>query len=217
MKTFRRAIIPAALLLLALRLNAQQPFPVTSTVDEPSIAGRPVALDSNGKLLPWPMPDNTGYSYSSYFLSQWTIVWDQYNRQLLPYFYCCFDFDRTTYEMTPDPKWVNSTGYLRAMMQGFVERLYAYTGDPRTLEFLQNFVDYELEHGTTPDDYVWGGVPYPSANPGEAKYTGWSHHGEDFVEPHVVGEDGYAYLRLYEMTGNTNYLRAAIRCARALA
>jgi len=28
-----------------------------------------------------------------------------------------------------------------------------------------------------------------------------------------VGEDGYAYLRLYEMTGNTKYLRAAIRCA----
>src|SRR5258708_22611583 len=42
-------------------------------------------------------PDNTGYSYSSHFLSQWTIVWDQFNRQRLPYFYCCFDFDRTTY------------------------------------------------------------------------------------------------------------------------
>jgi hypothetical protein len=32
----------------------------------------------------------------------------------------------------------------------------------------------------------------------------------------VVGEDGYAYLRLYELTGNTTYLRAAIRCADAL-
>jgi hypothetical protein len=185
-------------------------------VDEPSIAGRPVALDAHGKLLPWPMPDNTGYSYSSYFLSQWTIVWDQYNRQRLPYFYCCFDFDRTTFEMTPDANWVNSTGYLRAMMEGFVERLYAYTGDPHTLEFLENFVDYELEHGTTPADYVWSQVPYPSANPGAVHYTGWSNHGEDFIEPHVVGGDGYAYLRLYEMTGNTKYLRAAIRCADAL-
>ncbi len=219
MKPFERTIGMILLLLFncAPVRGQQQPFPVTSTVDEPAIAGRPIALDAQGKLLPWPMADSTGYSYSSYFLSQWTIVWDQYNRQRLPYFYCCFDFDRATYEMTPDAKWVNSTGYLRAMMQGFVERLYAYTGDPRTLEFLQNFVDYELEHGTTPEDYVWGGVPYPSANPGETKYTGWSHHGEDFVEPHVVGEDGYAYLRSYEMTGNTKYLRAAIRCARALA
>jgi len=195
----------------------QQPFPVTSTVNESTIAGRPVALDAQSKLLPWPMPNDTGYSYSGYFLSQWTILWDQYNRQRLPYFYCCFDFDRTTFELFPDPHWANSTGYLRAMMQGFMERLYPYTGDARTLEFLQSLVDYELENGLTPEGYVWPQVPYPSANPGSRRYTGWSSHGEDFVEPHVVGEDGYAYLRLYEMTGNTKYLRAAIRCAEALA
>jgi len=195
----------------------QQPFLVISTVDASTIAGRPVALDNEGKLLPWPMPDNIGYSYSAYFLSQWTIVWDQYNRQRLPYYFCCFDFDRTTFELIPDHHWVNSTGYLRAMMQGFIERLYSYTGDPHTLEFLENFVDYELENGLTPEGYAWSQVPYPSANPGSERYTGWSQHGDDFVEPHVVGEDGYAYLRLYEMTGNTKYLRAAIRCADALA
>ena len=37
--------------------------------------------------------------------------------------------------------------------------------------------------------------------PAARRYTGWSKHGEDYVEPHVVGEDGYGYLRLYEMTG----------------
>src|SRR5712671_2192374 len=205
-----------AFLLCSTLVAEQQPLQVTTTVNESSIAGRPVALDSHGHLLPWPMPDSTGYSYSSYFLSQWTIVWDQYNRQRLPYFFCCFDFDRTTFELAPDWHWVNSTAYLRAMMQGFVERLYPYTGDPHTLEFLQNFVDYELENGLTPEGYAWSQVPYPSANPGSRKYTGWSNHGEDFVEPHVVGEDGYAYLRLYEMTGNSKYLRAAIRCAAAL-
>lgn len=205
-----------ALLLCATLIHGQQSFPVTSTVDEPSIAGRPVALDAQGKLLPWPMPNDTGYSYSAYFLSQWTIVWDQYNRQRLPYYFCCFDFDRTTFELIPDKHWANSTGYLRAMMEGFVERLYPYTGDPHTLEFLQNFADYELENGLTPEGYTWARVPYPSANPGSRRYTGWSNHGEDYVEPHVVGEDGYAYLRLYEMTGNTKYLLEAIRCADAL-
>jgi len=212
----KTAVAVVLLALFAFPFSAQQSFPVVSTVDEPSIAGRPVALDSNAKLLPWPMPGNTGYSYSSYFLSQWTILWDQYQRQRLPYFYCCFDFDRKTYELIPDQHYVNSTAYLRAMMQGFVERLYGYTGDPRTLEFLQDFVDYELEHGTTPANYAWSGVPYPSANPGAREYSGWSEHGEDFIEPHVVGEDGYAYLRLYEMTGKTKYLQAAIRCAAAL-
>jgi hypothetical protein len=203
-------------LVLVAMTSAQQKFPVVSTVDEPTVAGRPVALDAQGKLLPWPMPDNIGYSYSSHVLSQWTILWDQYNRQRLPYFYCCFDIDRSSYELIPDDKWANSTGYLRAMLQGFIERLYPYTGDSRTLIFLEDFVDYELEHGTTPADYVWAGVPYASADPGIADYRGWSQHGTDYIEPHVVGEDGYAYLRLYEMTGNTKYLQAAIRCANAL-
>lgn len=204
------------LLLATLATAQQKPFSVTSTVDEPMIAGRPVQLDAQGKLLPWPMPDNTGYSYSSHFLTQWTILWDQYNRQRLPYYYCCFDFDRTTFELAPDPHWVNSTGYLRAMMEGFMEHLYAYTGDQRTLTFLESFVDYELENGLTPEGYAWAQVPYASANPGARRYSGWSQLGEDYLEPHVVGEDGYAYLRLYEMTGNTKYLRAAIRCADAL-
>jgi hypothetical protein len=138
-RKFTRVLI--ALLLYTTVNLGQQPFPITSTVNESSIAGRPVALDGQGKLLPWPMPNDTGYSYSSYFLSQWTIVWDQYNRQRLPYYFCCFDFDRTTFELIPDRHWANSTGYLRAMMEGFVERLYPYTGDPHTVEFIQNFAD----------------------------------------------------------------------------
>ena len=192
------------------------PFPVISKVDATEIAGRPVQLDDEGKLLPWPMPGDTGYSYSSHVLTQWSILWDQYNRQRYHYFFCCFDFDRTTFEMQPDWHWVNSTAYLRAMMQGFIERLYPYTGDPNTITFLEDFVDYELENGLTPGNYAWARVPYTSANPGDRRYTGWSRHGEDYLEPHVVGEDGYAYVRLYEMTGRAKYLQAGIRCADAL-
>jgi len=207
----------AVLAAAAGQLGAEEPFRVVSKVDASTIAGRPVQLDGERKLLPWPMPDNTGYSYSSHFLTQWSILWDQFNRQRYPYFHCCFDFDRTTFEMQPEWHWANSTAYLRAMMQGFMERLYPYTGYPNTITFLKDFIDYELENGQTPEKYVWGGVPYPSANPGNRRYTGWSQHGEDYIEPHVVGEDGYAYLRFYEMTGNTKYLQAAIRCAAALA
>jgi hypothetical protein len=211
-----RVLVTVLLWGTQLAGQQQKPFQVTSVVDAPTIAGHPVQLDAQGKLLPWPMPHDIGYSYSSHFLTQWTILWDQHNRQRLHYFYCCFDFDRTTFELAPDPHWANSTGYLRAMMQGFIERLYPYTGDPRTVTFLQSFVDYELENGLTPADYLWSQVPYASANPGAKRYTGWSQLGEDYIEPHVVGEDGYGYLRFYEMTGNTKYLRAAVHCADAL-
>ena len=138
------------------------------------------------------------------------------NRQRYHYFFCCFDFDRTTLRCSPTGTGPTPPAYLRAMMQGFIERLYPYTGDPDTIVFLQDFIDYELENGLTPENYAWSRVPYTSANPGDHRYTGWSHHGEDYIEPHVVGEDGYAYLRFYEMTGNTKYLQAAIRCADAL-
>jgi hypothetical protein len=202
-----------AFLMLVLTLTAQERFSTIATVDEPEIAGRPVQLDSRGKLLPWPFPDSIADSYSSDFLAQWTVLLDQFQRQRLPYFYCCFAIDPTTYEVIPDRNWVNSTAYLRAMLEGFVEHLYPYTADRRTLTYLENFVDYEMKNGMTPDGYVWAGVPYPSANPGAARYSGWSSHGEDYVEPHVIGEDGYAYVRLYEMTGKTKYLRAAIHFA----
>src|ERR1700675_4787496 len=86
-------------LLIVIQSSAKQKFPVTSVVGAPTIADRPVALDAQGKLLPWPMPDNIGYSYSSHVLSQWTVLWDQHNRQRLHYFHCCFDIDRTTYEL----------------------------------------------------------------------------------------------------------------------
>jgi hypothetical protein len=192
-------------------------FPVVLGVDAREIAGRAVSVDAQGKLLPWPMADSTGYSYSGYFLSQWTVLQDQLERQRLPYLYCCFAIEPGTYALRPDKGWANSTGYLRAMMEGFVERLYAYTGDRREVELLEQFFDYELAHGLTPTEgYAWAGVPYPSGDPGAAEYRGWSAHGVDFVEPHVVGEDGYAYLRLWEMTGEERYLKEAIRCAEAL-
>jgi len=65
---------PATALTIVLSLvaiaSAQPPFSVVSTVDAPAIAGRPVALDAQGKLLPWPFPDSVGDSYASHFLSQ---------------------------------------------------------------------------------------------------------------------------------------------------
>jgi hypothetical protein len=212
MRVFLLATV-TALLQVPRMVFATDAFVVLSTVDAAEIAGRPAQLDASGKLLPWPQPDNTGYSYAAHVLSQWSILQDQLQRQRLPYFYCCVDFDRTTFELTPDRNWANSTAYLRGMLGGFVERLYPYTGDRRTLQYLQEFVDYEMDHGFTPKGYAWSEVPYPSADPGAADYRGWSPHGHDYVEPHLVGEDGYAYVRLYEMTGEEKYLRAAIHFA----
>jgi hypothetical protein len=64
------ALVLVTVVFLSTMLAGQQkPFPGTSVVDAP-IAGHPVQLDERGKLLPWPMPYDIGYSYSSHFLTQ---------------------------------------------------------------------------------------------------------------------------------------------------
>ena len=213
----KRILALLALLVLSISTSfAREAFKPVSTVDALAIQGRAVQLDSEGKLLPWPYPDNIGESYESYFMTQWGVLRREYHGSRDYYFFCCVNFDHTTFELLPDHHWANSTGYLRAMLEGFVEHLYPYSGDPETIRLLTDFVDYELSNGTTPRDYVWSGVPYASADPGAAIYRGWSRHAVDFIEPPIVGEDGYGYLRLYEMTGEDRYLEAAIRCADAL-
>jgi hypothetical protein len=207
----RRMRAALLLVLLAQMASAADWLGPISIVNEPLIAGREVQLDARGRLLPWPYADNPGRSYDAHVLAQWTLLRGLFGR--MPYFHCCFQLDPASLEPVADPNWANSTAYLRGMMIGFVERLYPYTGDARTLSYVEAFVDYELDHGLTPSDYQWASVPYPSADPGAADYKGWSARGSDFVEPHVVGEDGYAYVRLYEMTGGERYLDAAIHYA----
>ncbi|HKC16116.1 MAG TPA: hypothetical protein VKC11_05355, partial [Steroidobacteraceae bacterium] len=205
--------VQAALFLVLLASMAQGGdwLGPLSTVNEPLIAGREVQLDARGELLPWPFADDPGRSYDAHVRSQWALLRGLFGR--MPYFHCCFQIDPVSLEPVADRNWANSTAYLRGMMIGFAERLYPYTGDARVLDYVEPFVDYELDHGLTPAGYQWAGVPYPSADPGAADYKGWSARGVDFVEPHVIGEDGYAYLRLYEMSGREKYLEAAIHFA----
>jgi len=92
----------------------QSPFKAISTLDVPTIQGRPVELDSKGMLLPWPRPHHIGFSYAGYFMSRWQYLWEQYNHQRYYDFYCCIDYDRETFVTYPIRDWANSTGYLRA-------------------------------------------------------------------------------------------------------
>ena len=135
-----------------LRLGRDKPFQVISTVDATDHRGPAGPTGCRGQtaslaharrhrvLLQLSLPHAVDHSLGSV------------QPPALPTtFFCCFDFDRTTFEMQPDWHWANSTAYLRAMMQGFIERLYPYTGDPNTITFLQDFIDYELENGLTPE------------------------------------------------------------------
>ncbi len=81
-------------------------------------------------------------------------------------------------------------------------------------------------HGTTPADWDWASVPYASAGAGDVDYRGADDAWCDFcgrgdglgvIEPDKVGELGYAYMQLFEATGDERYRDAAVACADALA
>jgi hypothetical protein len=84
------------------------------------------------------------------------------------------------------------------------------------------FADYMLANGMTEPTDSWASVPYSCSDPGSLTYHG--HHdngnqsgdGYGYLEPDKVGEVGYAFLRLYEFSGQKKYLDVAVACADAL-
>ena len=109
-------------------------------------------------------------------------------------------------------------------VQSFVLKYFPYSGDSSYIGLVRNCLDRLIDHGTTPDNWVWANCPYASANPRSPDYFGATHWGVGgrndgpfVIEPDKVGEIGIQYLNFYKVTSGQKYLRAAILCADALA
>jgi len=109
-------------------------------------------------------------------------------------------------------------------VKSFVLGYYPYTGDTAYIGLVRECLDRLIDHGTTPDGWVWAKCPYASANPRSPEYFGATHWGVGgrndgpfVIEPDKVGEIGIEYLNFYKVTGEEKYLQAAIDCADALA
>lgn len=122
--------------------------------------------------------------------------------------------------------WPHNPAGLYAMLTDSAVLWYAFSGDHRSLDLVRKALDHQLAHGTTPDGWVWARVPYASANAGDVEYAGADDEWCDFcgrgdgtgvIEPDKVGELGFAYLQMFEMTGEIRYRDAAAACADALA
>ena len=132
-------------------------------------------------------------------------------------------FDPVTFEGI---NWPHNPAGLYAMLTESAVLWYAFSGDRAAVDVVRRALDYQLAHGTTPAFWDWARVPYASANAGEAEYGGaddaWCDYcgrGEEtgVIEPDKVGELGFAYLQMFELTGEGRFREAAIACADALA
>jgi len=194
-------------------------------VGQDQLASHKVILDPQGKLLSWVQPQQKAYDRVM------RLAWDfllhkvptESNGLKAFYSYCCLDPNSLR-----GSAWPHNPAGLYAMLVDSALPYYAYSGNRAVVDLVAGVLDYQLAHGTTPPDWMWGSVPFASADHGATQYRG-AHDflydkktpgrgdGYGVIEPDKVGELGYGYLRFYELTGEVRYRRAALACADALA
>jgi len=191
-----------------------------------------IIRDSAGKILAWYKPGDPGaaYAHVAKLASEFIKTVPVEPESGLKLYLVHADFngpnqDNNYSKGTSGTDWMPNPACVYA---GFVQSLAVdyrvYSGDSSYLKIVRECLDQMLENGTTPADWPWPKCPYASADPRSRIYQGatrWENlrrgDGLHCIEPDKVGELGIAYLKLYEITGEEKYCRAAIDCADALA
>jgi len=179
-----------------------------------------VVLDREGKLLAWYEPSSQrGYD------KVLRLAWDFIERKVpadartgLKIYLINAVYDDATLQ-----GW-NWQGNPASLYGQFVDSLlgwYPYSGDEEAVRVVRSMLDYQLAHGTSPADWDWASVPFPTNCKNEPEYGRCLQDvPRDFyggIETDKLGELGIGYVLFYEMTGERKYLDAGIRCAEALA
>ena len=92
-----------------------------------------------------------------------------------------------------------------------------YTGDSRMVADMILMADHVLANGLTAPTDDWANVPYPYNVTALDAYDGDLILGVGYTQPDKAGSFGYELLNLYKITGDSEYLQAAINIANTLA
>jgi hypothetical protein len=177
-----------------------------------AINGHTEVLDGSSKLLSWLTPQNTAYvqliGYAwNYFKTVPTVGGTK------PYLrYCCFDSGGTEFGSH------NPAMTYACFVDSLIPWL-AFSGDSSLISHVKACLDYMLANGTTSGSWDWPNVPFATSEFGAFTYTGDGDADDDDtdgLEPDKIGELGHAYLKFWQLTGDTTYRDAAIDCADAL-
>src|SRR5208282_3294072 len=96
--------------------------------------------------------------------------------------------------------------------------LYGYTGDAALQRNMVAMADYWLDHGLSPATALWADLPYPyNLEVHSGQYDGDMRAGKGFLQPDKAASFGAELVGLYKMTGNPQYLQAAVSIADTLA
>lgn len=195
-----------------------------------TFVGQTVALDGEGKLIPWYAPANR--AYHEFLVRRWNFVKnapaspastspnDPVERSTFPQYYFYNGYvTQDTSRVAPDG-WMNDVGEKVPNWFENARLYYAYTGDLSVMTIAKGLVDHSLAYGTTPADFAWPKFPYTTTNVGDVVYRGFTTAGRFVLhEVHLDhgGDMGLTYFRMWQFYGEQKYLDAAIAVADALA
>ncbi len=184
-----------------------------------------VALDSEGKLLPWHGPAENAYDH--FLRLRWEFIKTKAPmspgpppRSSYPHYYFYCEYKNKNGGIELGESFMNDVGEKIPNWFESARLYYAYSGDASVMTIVKNLVDYTLEHGTSDAAFAWPRFPYTTTNAGDMEFRGFTS-AKRFVLHEVqvdhAGDIGRTYYRMYLYTGESKYLTAAIHVADQLA
>ncbi len=211
-------IVLASALAFAARLLAPSAPPAET------FCGHTVVLDHQHKIIPWSRPPEK--AYDQFLRLRWEFIKTRVPncpgpppRSTYPqYFFYCAYWDKDG-RLDPDT-WMNDLGEKIPNWFESARLYYAYTGDAEVIGIVKRLMDYTLAHGTSPSNFAWPNFPYTTTNAGEMEFRGFTS-AKKFalheVQVGYAGDMGLVYYRMYLLSGDKKYLRAALDVAGTLA
>jgi hypothetical protein len=206
------------------RLLIGQITPQHDTLHEVFFNNHKVVLDNEQKIISWITPQSK--AYDQFLRMRWNFIKTRVPNSPGPaprssypqyYFYCAFKDNKGNLE--PDT-WMNDIGEKIPNWFENARLYYAYTGDSSVMKIIKDFVDYTIQHGTSPDRFAWPGFPYTTTNAGDTLFRGFTSAGRfalNEIQVDHAGEMGLTYYRMYLYTGDKKYMSAALNVANVLA
>ena len=215
--TLRQTMMALLIFILSNSSQAQSPADTIFCTHK-------LALDEQQKIIPWYTPRANAYDH--FLRLRWDFIKNNVPnspgplpRSLYPqyYFYCAFKENSGILE--PD-SWMNDIGEKIPNWFESARLYYAYSGDSSVMKIVQNFLDYTLDHGTSPSTFAWPNFPYTTTNAGDTLFQGFTSAGRlalHEIQVDHAGDMGLTYYRMFLFADDEKYLKAAIHVADVLA
>jgi hypothetical protein len=181
-------------------------------------------LDSQGRILAWYHPEKN-LGYDQFLRLDWDFIEhkvpNEGNTGLKVYLINSIYEPETLRGIKSSLDNQHNPASANAHFVDLLMGWYPYSGDEEAIRVVREMLDYQLAHGTTPEDWDWAGVPFATSCDDALEYGRCIRDmPADFyggIETDKIGELGLGYVLVYEMTGERKYLEAGVKCAEALA